>query len=360
VVRLDEASVLGVLPPEVDEPQIVQHRLDDPAHDRPALIDDKVRERAGVLAPAVVGQVLKPRNCPATALFRALAVVEQQPLHLRSDQRTQAEQRHLAVHPRDGARFVAPAPELHLVGVGNRDRLTPGGKPSAPLGGQLSSARQALALVAEQVPAAEPQRGHRELGADHHLTPAEPGNRVLRQEPGIEVGVLTALVRAEAVPSPAGFVQVAQFGSAHGRNSWADEAVRWVVPGQGLQRSGDAAKGDDARAFRPHLPPLRVVRGAVVDLRSATAFAVRDPADPAVGRVVSRQADDLGPEQRIDGRRGHERGQDLQPVADGPAHDRPSDDGQQHERGCRCGHSDSPQTASRAAMNSGECWSGCP
>ncbi len=75
--------------------------------------------------------------------------------------------------------------------------------------------------------------------------------------------------------------------------------------------------------------------------------------------MVPRDADDVLPEQPgVGPGRLHQRVQQLQPVAGGPARLVRGNEGQQVADGLV--HSGSPQTDFSAETNSGECMSGCP
>lgn len=130
-----------------------------------------------------------------------------------------------AEHGRDGR---APALEGVLVLVADRRDQPSATVAVAPLGRQGRSAGPAVSAVAALVPEAQPERGVRQFRADLDPATAEAGQRVLIEEPGVEVGVAAA---AAAMVVPTELVVVAELQSeVTGGPSRADLAGALLDP----------------------------------------------------------------------------------------------------------------------------------
>ena len=182
-----------------------------------------------------------------------------------------------------------------------------------PPAGQPGGAGPPVRVVAALVEQAQPQRRAGQRRAGHDLARAVSGQRGLRRAPRREVG--------EPVPAgvPPGPVPPAQPEPAGGWQARADPAPDTIMkPRRGL-RHGRGEERRQARAGLPRGRPLALVRGAELPPVAPPAAARRDHARPPEDRVAGRNLDHLGAEQRIERRRGDQRGQHLQPVPGRPA-----------------------------------------
>ena len=159
---------------------------------------------------------------------------------------------------------------------------------------------------------AQPQRRAGQVRAGHNLARAVPRQRGLRRAPRREVGEPVA---ARVPPCP---VAPAQPEPPGGRKARADPARRTLMKPRRRLRPGRSQEHRQARAGLPRGRPLALVRRAELPPVPPPAAALRDCARPPENRVADGNPDHLTAEQRIERRRGDERGQHVQPVRQSP------------------------------------------
>ena len=367
--QVDAAGTAGQLPPEMLSedvaviPGLLRRHVETPegAGDCPrdadafppgrraqaGVVQAQIGQGAQRVSTAVVRQPLQRGHFPPPALLSA-GVPGHAPLDLGPHQRVQAAEVELRrPHHRRGR--GAPPAERRLVGVldgnGQAGPLVAAG----PLRRQRRPAGPALRPVACLVPGAQAQRRDRRLRADADAAAAIAGNRVLDGQPQAKVSIV-CVPAPVAVPAEL-MVMTQPQGQLAGRTVRAYPARLLLCP---LARAEQRSRPEEAgprSAFVAVFPPQDLMSTAQVTVAHRGTLAFRGQAVPPVNGMPGGNLDDVFAEQRVEGRRADQRGQDLQPVPAFPGIMLRQD---------RHGHRASPQTVRRAVSKAGSCTSTCP